>query len=176
MQRCGLSGCRFTKFGRPINDSIVELAGGVCDRHFSCKHTHIFSLRHEDEMKFSTEHPQDLLSFSAIVKRGVAFTGAASERTSETFTGYQPLIKPAETQRAKLNGRKQAARILLFLDVCIGCGADAEERHHKDGNPSNNAKDNLVPLCGGCHQLAHSKYPRRNGENRTCSWAWGNPV
>lgn len=76
----------------------------------------------------------------------------------------------------KNSGRKQAARVLTFLMICVGCGADAAERHHIDGNPTNNVKRNLVPLCGGCHQLAHGKYPRRSDwSGSAVSWAWRNP-
>jgi 5-methylcytosine-specific restriction endonuclease McrA len=35
---------------------------------------------------------------------------------------------------------------------CVRCGAkDALTVHHLDGNTRNNANDNLVTLCIGCH-------------------------
>jgi hypothetical protein len=75
------------------------------------------------------------------------------------------------------SGRKQAGRVLSFLTVCSGCGADATERHHKDGDPFNNHRDNLVQLCGSCHQLAHGKYPRpKEWHGSAVSWAWRHPV
>lgn len=40
--------------------------------------------------------------------------------------------------------------------ACPGCGASREETtamhvHHRDGNPSNNSRENLVALCNQCH-------------------------
>jgi hypothetical protein len=29
--------------------------------------------------------------------------------------------------------------------------------HHADGNPRNNNEDNLIPLCGNCHDRASKK-------------------
>jgi hypothetical protein len=96
-----------------------------------------------------------------------------SGASSETFTGYRDF-----SNQRKNAGRAKARRVLQFLDVCVCCGADAEERHHKDDNPTNNAKENLVPLCGTCHQLAHGKYPRKEGEvgPSTVSYAWRHPA
>ncbi len=123
----------------------------------------------------SHSHPQDFIFLSEIINAGIPARAAVLGQKSETSTGYQTLSNPQLSQRAKLNGRKQAARVLQFLDLCVGCGADAEERHHKDGNPVNNARENIVPLCGGCHQLAHGKHPRRvERKHMTCSWAWRN--
>jgi 5-methylcytosine-specific restriction endonuclease McrA len=35
---------------------------------------------------------------------------------------------------------------------CMWCRKNpAQEIHHIDGNPSNNKPDNLIPLCGTCH-------------------------
>jgi 5-methylcytosine-specific restriction endonuclease McrA len=32
--------------------------------------------------------------------------------------------------------------------------------HHLDGDPSNNAADNLIPLCAGCHLRVHRHWGR----------------
>lgn len=53
-------------------------------------------------------------------------------------------------QTTDKNGRKRAqARIVA--DSCSRCGAEPAERHHVDGNPSNNAISNIVVLCRRCH-------------------------
>ena len=56
---------------------------------------------------------------------------------------------------SKKLGRERAARVMPYLGVCFGCGGDAVHRHHKDSNTFNNDRDNLIPLCRACHQLAH---------------------
>lgn len=40
-------------------------------------------------------------------------------------------------------------------DRCLRCRDSAVLVHHKDGNRSNSAVDNLEPLCKRCHQLEH---------------------
>lgn len=65
------------------------------------------------------------------------------------------------TRRTDRDVRKGARE--LFWDLhdarsyrCPGCGSAREETtsihvHHLDGNPANNARDNLVALCNQCH-------------------------
>jgi hypothetical protein len=45
------------------------------------------------------------------------------------------------------------ARRLYPLDVLCenGCGKPAVERHHVDGNPHNNAPENVLRVCRRCH-------------------------
>ncbi len=40
---------------------------------------------------------------------------------------------------------------------CCICQTPFVQIHHVDENPSNNASDNLAPLCPNCHNQAHSK-------------------
>lgn len=56
-------------------------------------------------------------------------------------------------------GRHRAQR-LFAADTCERCSATASEavkihRHHKDGNPLNNARENVEILCEPCHIKAH---------------------
>jgi hypothetical protein len=37
------------------------------------------------------------------------------------------------------------------LPPCSACGAKRAERHHIDGNPRNNRRSNVRPLCRKCH-------------------------
>ena len=39
---------------------------------------------------------------------------------------------------------------------CCVCQTPFVQIHHIDGNSSNNAIDNLAPLCPNCHSQAHS--------------------
>lgn len=44
--------------------------------------------------------------------------------------------------------------------VCSGCGKSPQkrmDRHHVDGNPLNNAPDNVQWLCTKCHRSRHPK-------------------
>ena len=50
------------------------------------------------------------------------------------------------------------AKLLLWCERnCCFCGKECTTNiviHHIDGNPRNNKPDNLVPLCGTCHNKA----------------------
>lgn len=51
--------------------------------------------------------------------------------------------------------------------VCEECGEDRKYTliiHHKDGNRTNNNKDNLEVLCGNCHAGRHLYYNKELGE------------
>ena len=45
--------------------------------------------------------------------------------------------------------------------TCGDCGRKGArfEVHHVDGNRENNAIENLITLCRGCHQLRHYRPP-----------------
>jgi len=60
-----------------------------------------------------------------------------------------------------IKGGRSRAKRKFALDVCQKCGAPATDRHHKDGNPRNNAESNIEILCEPCHIRAHGKVPRR---------------
>lgn len=55
--------------------------------------------------------------------------------------------------------QKLKDKILVeFNHSCVCCGAPYHEVHHIDGDPSNNAEDNLIVLCPNCHQVrVHGK-------------------
>jgi len=46
---------------------------------------------------------------------------------------------------------------ILLPAKCTLCSDKATLLHHKDKNKSNNAIDNLVPLCTSCHSILHNK-------------------
>jgi hypothetical protein len=53
-------------------------------------------------------------------------------------------------------GRRRARKQYLTLGVCEGCGLKpAHDRHHRDGNTRNNARENVAFLCRACHHAAH---------------------
>jgi len=41
--------------------------------------------------------------------------------------------------------------------LCCICERPLVKIHHIDGDPSNNDPDNIIPLCGGCHDLVVAK-------------------
>jgi hypothetical protein len=47
--------------------------------------------------------------------------------------------------------RCRTKRAFPDAESCTQCGAEPAERHHRDGNPTNNASDNVAILCRRCH-------------------------
>lgn len=56
-------------------------------------------------------------------------------------------------------GHFQARQKYPEMGTCEGhnCTAKAFDRHHKDGNPANNARGNVLFLCRQCHMLADGR-------------------
>lgn len=64
------------------------------------------------------------------------------------------LSRLAMPSQEKAAGRKRAQR-MYKLKPCVKCGTDQSQRHHKDGNPSNNSVNNIEFLCASCHAAEH---------------------
>lgn len=64
------------------------------------------------------------------------------------------------------NGRRQAAK--TTKPACEICGRNSTRLcvHHKDENPRNNEKSNLITLCGSCHGRCHSPNYTKMGRLR----------
>lgn len=57
---------------------------------------------------------------------------------------------------SKYTGHSRAVRRFALADgPCTRCGAAAQVRHHRDGNPHNNAPANVELLCRACHMKHH---------------------
>ena len=55
-------------------------------------------------------------------------------------------------RRYRHTGHRRAQRLYTELGVCEVCGeVPATERHHKDDDPQNNARENVVFCCRACH-------------------------
>lgn len=55
----------------------------------------------------------------------------------------------------KNSGRREAQR-KYRVDRCEKCGAiGGLQRHHRDGDPTNNKQDNISVLCPSCHAQYH---------------------
>lgn len=48
------------------------------------------------------------------------------------------------------SGRSRAQKAFV-LGSCKSCGAKATDRHHIDGDTSNNSAENIMKLCRRCH-------------------------
>lgn len=59
------------------------------------------------------------------------------------------------------SGRTRALRMYPKIGPCQNCGDPRSERHHLDGNTTNNAISNIVPLCKKCHSAAHPEVTER---------------
>lgn len=53
---------------------------------------------------------------------------------------------------------------------CNLCKKDANVIHHKDRNKMNNKKENLIPLCVGCHTTIHNKERGITIYKHNCEW------
>lgn len=53
-------------------------------------------------------------------------------------------------------GHRRARTLHPVLTTCERCGlTQAMERHHRDGDPDNNDRSNLLFSCRGCHREMH---------------------
>jgi len=77
---------------------------------------------------------------------------------ARNFRGRMRTASPLDPPRV---GRYRA-RAQTNVECCERCGrAGRLDVHHKDGDPTNNAPENLEVLCRGCHLKHH--------RSRTCS-------
>jgi len=60
-------------------------------------------------------------------------------------------------QCAMRTGNDRARRIFKSTPPCMKCGAPKSERHHIDGNPRNNAQENIAFLCRRHHMEADGR-------------------
>lgn len=54
-------------------------------------------------------------------------------------------------------GREQARKLLPTLGPCEACGAVANDRHHRNGQPTDNRLENIAQLCRRCHMRADGR-------------------
>ena len=54
-------------------------------------------------------------------------------------------------------GRSRAGRWFSLEGVLCACGEPATMRHHIDEDPTNNAAENIEPVCRSCHGKRHTK-------------------
>ena len=75
---------------------------------------------------------------------------------------HKTLVKQGEVCRMstvlRRSGNKQAQRMFPELAKCCMCEATEDlQRHHADGNTSNNSMDNIQVLCRTHHAWQHTK-------------------
>lgn len=59
-----------------------------------------------------------------------------------------PNYKDTITEKS---GRSRALRMYPDIGPCVICGSCRSERHHKDGDTTNNAESNILIICRKCH-------------------------
>lgn len=64
-------------------------------------------------------------------------------------------------------GRQWARDHLPLEPNCERCGAEAVDRHHRDGNPLNNDPGNVASLCRRCHMELDGRLRWRLGRRET---------
>ena len=113
--------------------------------------------------------PQDLRPISEIVKSFKPTEAKTDSAQSETSTGSttttsineDPHLAYQDQLRRARNGRCMAGRI-VELDFCSACGSTRGlQRHHKNGEPWDNAQSNIIVLCAKCHSACHQGTWRR---------------
>ena len=57
----------------------------------------------------------------------------------------------------KQTGRKRAVKLFPKIGRCSICGNEKSERHHIDGNTTNNNVSNIKILCRRCHMKADGR-------------------
>ena len=81
-----------------------------------------------------------------------------------------------EMRRVRRNGRSQCRRRYSLKWVMCECGyALAAERHHIDGDVTNNARDNVRLLCAACHDAQHTG-ARWVADRATNRWVNGHGI
>lgn len=61
-------------------------------------------------------------------------------------------------------------------DSCAQCGSsESLGIHHRDGNPANNAPENLTTLCGACHTRWHWEHGKTMPSRQTTCFVCGAP-
>jgi hypothetical protein len=69
------------------------------------------------------------------------------------------VVSSAKTSRQRASRRYP-------LGACESCGDAASDRHHKDGNPFNNARENVISLCRKCHMEIDGRLDKLRERNR----------
>lgn len=81
-----------------------------------------------------------------------------------------PLIREAARLRRKSDAspsaNRQMAQRLYELGACDECGGVATERHHRDGDTSNNTEANIAILCRRCHMTVDGRLARLIARNQ----------
>jgi hypothetical protein len=81
-----------------------------------------------------------------------------------------------ETQKQRLNGQRLRRELVKNgrPDVCEACGLGPEwqgsklalQVEHKDGDGSNNCRENLALLCPNCHSQTETFSGRNKGKRK----------
>lgn len=81
--------------------------------------------------------------------------------------------------RTGQNGVRRDQRVAKAVKArdrfrCVECRAPEEQKalevHHKDGNPRNNALDNLETRCGTCHDQADAQLREQRRFHQPATW------
>lgn len=75
-------------------------------------------------------------------------------------------------------GRRRARILYKVPDVCDRCGETPSgtrkiERHHIDGNPLNNERENIAFLCLRCHKTVDGRMEAQAARFRNGGWKLG---
>ena len=95
------------------------------------------------------------LDTANIARRDFQFGGWNRGLRRDATPGYKG-------DGATSGSARSRARRYALAGSCDVCGAgDALQVHHLDGNEHNDADANLLTLCVGCHNVAHTPHAKR---------------
>lgn len=79
------------------------------------------------------------------------------QRVHQIITGYRSLAYHLKYKIRRKGQKNSFATLIRELKAkpCHNCNGKTQATHHLDGNPKNNTKDNLLPVCRKCHGILH---------------------
>ena len=84
--------------------------------------------------------------------RGTIRSQETRDKMGKAKTGELNPMWKGEAIVCKHSGRQRAERMYSSLGMCQECGErPAIDRHHKDGNTTNNDPANVLFVCRSCH-------------------------
>ncbi len=118
-----------------------------------------FMLRLRGEPKW-TNRPS-ILKFCPICSKEFRVYAHEFVQTCSKKCGYE-LMKQRITKTASTYRRNA---LLVYNKKCYDCGYEEHPEiimiHHIDGDRTNGAIDNLIPLCPNCHAIRHEQQKRK---------------
>lgn len=97
-------------------------------------------------------------TYAAVQNRATLLGLTSKEHQGVAICG--PRNKGWKGDGATDGSKRERAHRLFRLGPCERCGKEGVERHHKDANPGNNSKRNVMIVCRKCHMIIDGRLER----------------